>query len=72
MDRVKDGERDGSVVTGGIRDEILAAGPAVIEYVDAVDADTLEVLSVIDRPARVCLAVRIGSCRLIDNVSIAM
>ncbi len=72
VDRVKGGERNASVVTGGIRGEILAAGPAVIEYVDAVDADTLEVLSVIDRSARVCLAVRIGSCLLIDNVSIAM
>ena len=41
-----------------------------IEYVYVVDEGTLEDLKVIDRPARICLAVRIGSCRLIDNVGV--
>ena len=71
-DRIRAGERDARSITTAVRDEILAAGPSEIEYVDVVDAMTLEVLETIDRPARLCLAVRIGSCRLIDNVAVEM
>lgn len=69
-DRVVAGEREARGITAAVRQEIMAAGPTDIEYVDVVDADTLEVLQVVDRPARICLAVRIGSCRLIDNVAV--
>jgi pantoate--beta-alanine ligase len=41
---------------------------AKIEYVSIADADTLEELSKIDRPALASLAVRIGKIRLIDNI----
>ncbi len=68
--RVEEGERDASRLCEAIRETILAAGPARIEYVEAVDAETLTPLKTIDRPARICLAVRIGSCRLIDNVAV--
>ncbi len=68
--RVATGERDVAGVVRGIRECILSAGPADIEYVDVVDATTLQALTVIDRPARICLAVEIGSCRLIDNVGV--
>ena len=71
-DRVKTGERHIGNIAGAIRDEILSAGPAEIEYVDVVDPDTLEALNVIDGTARICLAVRIGSCRLIDNVGVTV
>ncbi|MFQ5591433.1 MAG: pantoate--beta-alanine ligase [Phycisphaerae bacterium] len=64
------GEHNVEVLTAGIRAEISAAGPAEIEYVDIVDASTLERLTTIDRDARICLAVRIGACRLIDNVAV--
>ena len=70
VDRVRRGERNVAALVGGIREEILSAGPARIEYVDVVDADTLALLSIVDRPARICLAVRLGSCRLIDNVGV--
>jgi pantoate--beta-alanine ligase len=40
---------------------------AKIEYVSIADAQTLEELSKIDRPALVSLAVRFGKTRLIDN-----
>ncbi len=69
-DRVAAGERNVQNITGTIRQEIVAEGPTNIEYVDVVDAKTIEVLQVVDRPARICLAVRIGSCRLIDNVAV--
>ena len=41
---------------------------ASIDYVSIADAETLEELATIDRPALVSLAVRIGAVRLIDNV----
>jgi pantoate--beta-alanine ligase len=68
--RIAAGERQVNAVADEIRSEILATGPAEIEYVDIVDAVTLELLTAVDRPARICLAVRIGSCRLIDNVAV--
>ncbi len=70
VERVAAGERDAASVVRGIREEILSAGPVDIEYVDIIDAETLELLSTVDRPARICLAARIGPCRLIDNVPV--
>jgi pantoate--beta-alanine ligase len=68
--RINSGERIVAEITGGIRREVLDAGPAEIDYVDVVEAETLELLTSVDRPARICLAVRIGRCRLIDNVAV--
>ena len=70
VERAAGGEREVASLVDGIRATILEAGPARIEYIDVVDADTLEVLTTVDRPARICLAVRIGSGRLIDNVAV--
>jgi pantoate--beta-alanine ligase len=41
---------------------------AKIEYVSIADAETLEELTEIDKPALASLAVRIGKTRLIDNI----
>jgi pantoate--beta-alanine ligase len=41
------------------------------EYVAVVDAETLEPLEALDRPAVLAAAVKIGQTRLIDNVRIA-
>ena len=41
---------------------------ARIDYVSIADAETLEELSFVDRPALASLAVRIGKTRLIDNM----
>lgn len=57
-------------------DEIVATATALItkgtgrepEYVSLVDAETLEPLTALDRPAVLAAAVRIGETRLIDNV----
>jgi pantoate--beta-alanine ligase len=69
-ERIRGGERNIAAIVDGIREGIVSAGPAQIEYVDVVDSNTLDLLSIVDRPARICLAVRIGSCRLIDNVGV--
>ncbi len=51
--------------------DVLEAEPlASVDYVSVADVATLEELDVIDRPALVSLAVRIGSTRLIDNIVI--
>lgn len=67
---IDDGERDASRIIAGIKRTILAAGPAEIDYVEVVDAATVQPLSRVDRPARICVAVHIGACRLIDNVAV--
>ncbi len=43
---------------------------ASLEYVSVADAETLEELDTLDRPALVSLAVRVGAARLIDNILI--
>ena len=70
VDRVAAGRRNVATLVEEARKAILAAGPATIEYIEVVDAETLERLATVDRPARICLAVRIGACRLIDNVTV--
>ena len=74
MCRAVDSVRSGSVLAEELitdmRQEIKAAGPCTIEYIDIVDAQTLQDLDKVDRPARICLAVRIGACRLIDNLAV--
>src|SRR4030042_814206 len=60
----KNAERIRQEMTSLISEEQLAK----IEYVSIADAQTLEELSKIDRPALASLAVRIGKTRLIDNI----
>lgn len=67
---IRSGQRDVSALQKLIRNTIERAGPANIEYISVVDADSLVPLSRVDRSARICLAVHIGHCRLIDNVGI--
>jgi len=67
----------GAIFTTGARDPrdlqraalaVLNDTPGVeIEYVEAVDAVTLQPLATLDRPVVVAIAVRIGATRLIDN-----
>jgi len=63
-----EGERDAGKIrqrmTAFIREEPLAE----IDYVSMADAETLEELNLLDRPAVVSLAIKIGKTRLIDNM----
>ncbi len=69
-DQIAQGARDVTAIENGIRSSIRSAGPIKIEYVAIVDPETLAPLKTIDGPARICLAVRIGTCRLIDNIGV--
>jgi pantoate--beta-alanine ligase len=69
-ERLDAGERDGAVVTEEIRRQLAREAPdGRIDYVDIVDPDSLEKLSVIDPNigAAILLAVFFGGVRLIDN-----
>jgi len=63
------GERDAERLRREAR-AMLEAEPLVeaIDYVSVADAETLEELDTVDRPAMVSLAARMGRARLIDNV----
>ena len=63
----KKGERNAETVRRQMTSLISGEPLAKIEYVSIADAQTLEELPEIDRPALVSLAVRIGKTRLIDN-----
>jgi len=69
-DRAMGGERDAAGIVERIRQTLLAAGPCSIDYVDVVEPDSLAPIARIERSARICVAVRIGATRLIDNVAV--
>ena len=51
--------------------EVLwTAGFSHVDYVAIRDAETLEHISGLERPARILAAVKIGKTRLIDNMAI--
>ena len=52
--------------------EILAVPGLDIEYLDIVDSEDLESLQKISNVARIMIAVKIGSVRLIDNLSLEL
>lgn len=49
---------------------LFQAGFDMIDYVELRDAETLEPVETLDRPARLLAAARIGRTRLIDNVAV--
>ena len=54
-----------------LKHDILASGFASVDYADLRDAETLEKVTALrGRPARLLVAARIGSARLIDNMGV--
>ncbi|MBX9634541.1 MAG: pantoate--beta-alanine ligase, partial [Magnetospirillum sp.] len=51
--------------------DILAGGFASVDYMDVRDAETMAKLSKLTRPARILVAARLGTTRLIDNLGVA-
>ena len=62
------GEKDAGKIRRQMTALIQKEPLAQIDYVSIADAETLEELNLIDRPAVASLAVRIGKTRLIDNM----
>lgn len=53
-----------------VKARIAAAGFASVDYVELRDAETLEPVSRVERPARLLAAAWLGKARLIDNVPV--
>lgn len=66
---MKAGEQDAAVIEDAIVTSMKTEPLAEIDYVEIVDAETLEPAAKIDRPVLTATAVYIGSTRLIDNFS---
>lgn len=64
------GERNAEVIRERMRSLVQQESLARIDYISVADAQTLEELERLDRPALVSLAVFIGSTRLIDNITL--
>ena len=68
--RIESGEAKAATLVAGIQEDLRASGPVAIDYVAIVDPNTLEDVQRAEGPVRICLAVRIGKCRLIDNLAV--
>ena len=64
------GQRDATEIRASMQSLIAAEPLGVVDYVSVTDAGTLDELAAINAPALVSLAVRFGSTRLIDNVTL--
>ncbi len=61
------GEKNSQILVRAITEKIQTEPYAKIDYIEVVDADTLEKVDFIEKPVLVALAVYIGKTRLIDN-----
>jgi pantoate--beta-alanine ligase len=64
----EDGVTDANLVRAAVFRIVQQQPLVALEYVSVADEETLEELAVIDRPAIVLVAGKVGSTRLIDNV----
>jgi len=62
------GERRANEIRRAVEDVLESESLVRIDYVSVASADRLDELEVVDRPALVLVAARIGGTRLIDNV----
>ena len=65
---IKNGQRDAGKIIYKIKEMISGKESAKVQYVEIVDADTLEPLKKIKGKVLIALAVFIGKTRLIDNI----
>jgi pantoate--beta-alanine ligase len=66
-DLIAQGETDATAIATKMREVILSASPARIDYAALVDPETLEPVQEVRGPTLAALAVVIGRTRLIDN-----
>jgi pantoate--beta-alanine ligase len=66
--RVQQGEREVVRLESALREALSAIPEARVDYARIVDADSLQPLEQIDRPALAAVAVFLGTTRLIDNI----
>ncbi len=69
---IDSGERDPSAVRAAMAAVVASAPLAALDYVEVVDAATLQVVTPLEGQLRLLGAVRFGSTRLIDNIAAAV
>ncbi len=67
---VRGGERNASVLEACIRDVLAFAPLAEVDYIAIVDAEELRPITSVAGECLIALAVRFGTTRLIDNISL--
>jgi len=65
---ISSGEKSADAVRGYIESRFSGIKSASIDYIEIVDPDTMEPLSLISDRALIAIAVKIGKTRLIDNI----
>ena len=66
-DAAADGERSSDVLTSAVAGTITDAG-AEVDYVELASVAEMAPMDILDRPAVLAVAARVGTTRLIDNV----
>jgi pantoate--beta-alanine ligase len=69
---VLEGERDARVIVNAMRNVVAHEPLACIDYVEAVDPDSLEPVDEVTPGVLFCLAVYLGSVRLTDNFKVML
>jgi len=64
---LQSGQRAAAALRQAVEACFAGEGMARLQYVEVVDAETLEPLEVVERPARLAVAALVGQTRLIDN-----
>jgi pantoate--beta-alanine ligase len=65
------GVLDAERIKRHVNEQLSSAPLARVDYVEIVDAETMQPLERVDRPALCAVAVYIGETRLIDNIALA-
>ena len=68
--RIAGGEEVAGALAGA-RERLVSAGFDDVDYLELRDAETLAPVEALRCPARLLAAVRVGGCRLIDNLPVA-
>jgi pantoate--beta-alanine ligase len=69
-DLFQSGERKVSALIRAVKESVASADGVSLQYVEVRDAETLEKIETVSRPAVIALAAIVGSVRLIDNIII--
>jgi pantoate--beta-alanine ligase len=69
--RISAGERSASAITEAASAVVPQSTALRLEYLEIVDAETMQPVAEIDRPVRIAGAIWVGGTRLIDNVFVA-
>jgi pantoate--beta-alanine ligase len=64
-DMLDAGERDGPTIVAAVREAMAVVD---IDYVELVDAETIEPVEHVEGPVLLAVAAQVGKARLIDNI----